>query len=78
MDGVDPVLVERTEAAIGPVAPPASTVRLRWSGHRLHVEVTTPADPQWTMARLSELNDPIEDAVRTNIRNFGTVLVVAR
>ncbi|MGY4543915.1 divalent metal cation (Fe/Co/Zn/Cd) transporter [Arthrobacter sp. UYNi723] len=78
LDGVDPALLERTEAAIAPVTPPASTVRLRWSGHRLHVEVTTPADPRWSMAELASLNRSVENAVRTNIRNVGTVLVVAR
>jgi cation diffusion facilitator family transporter len=78
LDGVDPALVERTEAAIAPVAPPASTVRLRWSGHRLHVEVTAPADPQSTVAELTGIHRSIEDAVRTNIRNVGSVLVVAR
>jgi cation diffusion facilitator family transporter len=78
LDGVDPALLERTEAAIAPVAPAASTVRLRWSGHRLHVEVTAPAGPDWTMADLASLNTAVENAVRTKIRNVGTVLVVAR
>lgn len=78
MDGVDPDLLARAEAAIAPVAPPASTVRLRWSGHRLHVEVTAPADPDWSMADLANLNHTVEDAVRAKIRNVGTVLVVAR
>jgi divalent metal cation (Fe/Co/Zn/Cd) transporter len=78
LDGVDPALLERTEAAIAPVAPPASTVRLRWSGHRLHVEVTAPAGPEWTMADLANLNTAVENAVRSKIRNVGTVLVVAR
>ncbi|UUL75661.1 cation diffusion facilitator family transporter [Pseudarthrobacter sp. Fe7] len=78
LDGVDPALLARTEAAIAPVAPPKSTVRLRWSGHSLHVEVTAPADPDWTMAELAKMNHRIEDAVRSKIRNVGTVLVVAR
>jgi cation diffusion facilitator family transporter len=78
LDGVDPDLLERTEAAVAPVAPAASTVRLRWSGHRLHVEVTAPVDPAWTMAELAALNRSVEDAVRANIRNVGTVLTVAR
>jgi cation diffusion facilitator family transporter len=78
LDGVDPDLLERTETAIAPVAPPASTVRLRWSGHRLHVEVTTPADERWTVVEFNKVRDSVEKAVRTNIRNVGTVLVVAR
>lgn len=78
LDGVDPALLARTEAAIAPVAPPESTVRLRWSGHQLRVEVTAPADPDWTMAEVAKMNHRIEDAVRGKIRNVGTVLVVAR
>lgn len=78
LDGVDPDLLERTEAAIAPVAPAASTVRLRWSGHRLHVEVTAPADPDWTMADLASVSRAVEQAVRADIANVGTVLVVTR
>jgi cation diffusion facilitator family transporter len=78
LDGVDPALLERAEAAIAPVAPAASTVRLRWSGHRLHVEVTAPVNPQWTMAELTDFNSSVEDALRAKLRNVGTVLVVAR
>jgi cation diffusion facilitator family transporter len=76
LDGVDPALLERTEAALAPVAPAGSSVRLRWSGHRLHVEVTTPADPAWSMAELAGCRQDIENAVRAGIRNVGTVLVV--
>ena len=78
LDGVDPALLERTEAAIAPVAPATSTVRLRWSGHRLHIEVTAPLDPDRTMADLTDLTQSVEEAVRGNIRNVGSVLVVAR
>jgi cation diffusion facilitator family transporter len=77
LDGVDPGLLERTEAAIAPVAPDASTVRLRWSGHRLHVEVTVPTNPGWTMVDLADVSRSVEDAVRAKIRNVGSVLVVA-
>ena len=78
LDGVDPGLLERTEAAIAPVAPEASTVRLRWSGHQLQVEITVKPDPDWTMAELARFSSSVEDAVRANIRNIGTVLIVAR
>lgn len=78
LDGVDPDLLERTEAAIAPVAPAASTVRLRWSGHRLNVEVTAPMDPARTVAELAAINRAVEDTVRANIRNVGTVLTIAR
>lgn len=77
LDGVDPDLLERTEAAIAPVTPAASTVRLRWTGHRLNVEVTGPMDPVRTVAELAALNR-VEDAVRASIRNVETVRTVAR
>ena len=78
LDGVDPDLLDRAEAAIAPVAPASSTVRLRWSGHRLHVEVTAPVDPAWTMAELSALSMSVEQAVRAEIRNAGSVVVIPR
>ncbi|MCF3138242.1 MULTISPECIES: cation diffusion facilitator family transporter [unclassified Paenarthrobacter] len=76
LDGVDPDLLGRVESAIAPVAPAESTVKLRWSGHRLHVEVTSPVDPHWTMADLGSLKHRVEEAVRTKIRNIGTVTVI--
>lgn len=78
LDGVDPALLERVEAVIAPVAPTGSTVRLRWSGHRLHIEVTTPLDRLRDLAGLAELNRSLEDALRSNVRNVGTVQVIAR
>ena len=78
LDGVDPYLLERTEAAIASAAPAGSTARLRWTGHRLHVEVAAPADPGWTMTEFAGMTRSVEEAVRTRIRNVGTVLVVAR
>lgn len=78
LDGVDPGLLERTEAAIAPVAPAGSTVRLRWSGHRLSVEVRAPADQDATVAEFADVTRSVEAAVRADIRNVGSVIVVAR
>jgi cation diffusion facilitator family transporter len=78
LDGVDPALLDRTEAAIKPLAPSSSAVRLRWSGHRLHVEIHIPAEPDWKMADLARLTKDLEDAVRRDIRNVGSVLVTVR
>ena len=78
LDGVDPDLLDRAEAAIAAVAPASSTVRLRWSGHRLHVEVTAPVDPEWTMAELAALSLSVERAIRAEIRTAGSVVVVPR
>lgn len=35
-------------------------------------------DPARTVAELATLNRAVEDAVRANIRNVGTVLTIAR
>ncbi|MFJ4209584.1 cation diffusion facilitator family transporter [Paenarthrobacter sp. NPDC089675] len=77
LDGVDPHLLGRVESAIATAAPTESTVKLRWSGHRLHVEVTTSVDAHWSMSEFASFRRRVEDAVRTNIRNVGTVTIVA-
>lgn len=38
----DGVHARTVESAVAHVAPAESTVKLRWSGHRLHVEVSSP------------------------------------
>ncbi len=47
MDGVDPVLVDTAEAA--PAAEPGVTamhsVKMRWTGHRLHADAELDIDP---------------------------------
>jgi len=78
LDGVDPTLLARVEEAVAPVAPPMTTVRLRWSGHQLHVEVTAPMREVASVEGLEELNRSVEQAVRSSIRNVGRVVVVAR
>ncbi|WP_299168138.1 hypothetical protein [uncultured Arthrobacter sp.] len=42
MGGVDPALVDQAEQALQPCAP-GTTVRMRWMGHKLHVEAPFPA-----------------------------------
>jgi cation diffusion facilitator family transporter len=76
MDGVDPDLHARAEQAIAPVAPAGSTVRMRWSGHRLHVEVSAPFDPRTTYAETEPVRQRTEDALRAGLSNVGTVLVI--
>ena len=78
LDGVDPHLLERAESAMAPVAPRGSAVRLRWTGHKLHVEVSITAEPSWTMAELNHQRHAIEDALRKGVRNIGSVVVVPR
>lgn len=78
LDGVDPHLLERAESAMAPVAPRGSAVRLRWTGHKLHAEVSMPAEPSWTVAELTHHSRAIEDALRKGVRNMGSVIVVPR
>jgi divalent metal cation (Fe/Co/Zn/Cd) transporter len=78
LDGVDPALLDRAEAAIKPAAPGSTTVRLRWIGHRLQVEIHIPAEPDWNMADLAALTKDLEEAVRRDMRNVGSVLVAVR
>lgn len=77
LDGVDPELLGRVEDAIAPIAPVKSTVKLRWSGHRLHVEIIAPVDPHWTMSEVAGLRHRLEETVRASIRNVGSVTIVA-
>jgi cation diffusion facilitator family transporter len=75
LDGVDPDLVTRTEAAM--VAVPGiesvDTVRLRWSGHRLHAVITVATSGSMTVARFHELEHAADHALRQVLPSVGTV-----
>jgi cation diffusion facilitator family transporter len=75
LDGVDPGLVTRTEAAM--VAIPGiesvNTVRLRWSGHRLHAVITVATSGSMTVARFHELEHAADHALRQVLPSVGTV-----
>ena len=47
MDGVDPVLVDTAEAASAaePGVTAVHSVKMRWTGHRLHVDAELDIDP---------------------------------
>lgn len=75
LDGVDPDLVTRTEAAM--VAIPGiesvNTVRLRWSGHRLHAVITVATSESMTVARFHELEHAADHSLRQVLPSVGTV-----
>ncbi|MCK3770931.1 cation diffusion facilitator family transporter [Microbacterium aerolatum] len=75
MDGVDPDLVHRAEEAVDPLSPAGSRVRMRWMGHQLHVEISTPADHA-TTSDLKERARSMEQAIRGALPNVGSVVSI--
>ena len=76
MDGVDPNLTERLAAVVTAHAPAGATSRLRWSGHRLHVEVSIPLTTITDVGELATLHDEIDHATRHALPNVGSVTTV--
>lgn len=78
MDGVDPALTDQLTALVENVAPEGTSSRLRWSGHRLHVEISVPLTGAEELGQLAKLADSLEQAVHQAMRNVGSVTVVPR
>ena len=76
LDGVDPALSDRLAALVTESAPEGSTSRLRWSGHRLHAEITVPADGGTHLAEFAVVVRGLEEKVRGSLGNLGSVTVV--
>ncbi|MET4589399.1 cation diffusion facilitator family transporter [Arthrobacter sp. 754] len=76
LDGVDPALSDRLAALVAENAPEGSTSRLRWSGHRLHAEITIPADGGTHLAEFAAVVQGLEAKARGSLRNLGSVTVV--
>ncbi|XAS63996.1 cation diffusion facilitator family transporter [Micrococcaceae bacterium Sec5.8] len=77
MDGVDPDLTEQVEAVIAAHSPRGGSARLRWSGHRLHVEVMLPVERYGHLADLAAVTSTVERALRDILPHLGSVAVVA-
>jgi divalent metal cation (Fe/Co/Zn/Cd) transporter len=77
MDGVDPALLDRAEHALKALAPGA-TLRMRWMGHKLHLEVATEHSPTATVAEASADGQRIEAGLRRAVPNVGSVVVTVR
>lgn len=75
LDGVDPVLVERTELILSQIPGVVSIadVRLRWLGHRLSVDATVATDPTMAVSRFHALEHDADAAVRRGLSSVGTV-----
>jgi len=77
MDGVDPALLDQAEHALKALAPGA-TLRMRWMGHKLHLEVATEHSPAATVAEASADGQRIEAGLRRAVPNVGSVVVTVR
>ena len=78
MDGVDPALTDQLTALLGKLAPAGTSARLRWSGHRLHAEVTVPVSQGMRLDDLAALAGRIRHGVGSTLPDIGSVAVVPR
>jgi cation diffusion facilitator family transporter len=78
MDGVDPALTDQLTALLEDLAPAGTSSRLRWSGHRLHAEVTVPVSPGMHLEELAGVAGRFDRGVRSALPNVGSVTVVPR
>ena len=76
LDGVDPALSDRLAALVAETAPEGSSSRLRWSGHRLHAEITVPTDSGTHLGEFAAVAHELETKARGALRNLGSVTVV--
>ena len=78
LDGVDPDLVDAADRALTSLPPAGGNVRnvqLRWTGHRLNVDVTVATQRELTLAEFHEIAATIEHALRRELPSVGSVNV---
>jgi cation diffusion facilitator family transporter len=75
LDGVDPGLVERSQAALTnlPGVTAVTALQARWIGHRLSVDGTIQTDPQMTVEEFHQLEHRADRAVRESVPSVGAV-----
>ncbi|GAB2580484.1 cation diffusion facilitator family transporter [Microlunatus antarcticus] len=75
LDGVDPSLTDRAEHAIAevPGVTHVDDTRVRWVGHRLHVEATVASDPALPVGEFHQLEHLADAAVRGSLSGVGVV-----
>lgn len=78
MDGVNPALTDNLADVVRRLAPTDSTFRLRWSGHKLHAEISIPAGGCGDLADLAVLAADLKHATAHAVPNVGSVAVVPR
>ncbi len=75
MDGVDPALSDRLADVVSRHSG-GGTSRLRWSGHRLHAEITVPITAGARLSDLASVAAHLEEAARAALPHLGSVTVV--
>jgi cation diffusion facilitator family transporter len=75
LDGVDPSLTERAERAVAavPGVTHVDDTRVRWVGHRLHVEATVASDPNLPVGDFHQLEHLAATAVREALPSIDVV-----
>ena len=76
MDGVDPELSDKLAAVVQEHSLGGGSSRLRWSGHRLHAEITVPIVPDARLAELASLAAKLEEGARAALPHLDSVTVV--
>ncbi|MFC0680314.1 cation diffusion facilitator family transporter [Lysobacter korlensis] len=78
LDGVDPDLVAAAEHAALHVVdrPELLTTRLRWSGHRLHVQFSVAVAPGVTMDEFARVSADVSASARHELPAIGDVTVL--
>ncbi len=78
MDGVDAGLADRLADVVEQHSRNGGTSRLRWSGHRLHAEITVPVGEHGSLGELASLTASLDEGARRVLPHLGSVTVVPR
>lgn len=78
MDGVATGLADRLAAVVDEHSRNGGTSRLRWSGHRLHAEITVQIGEDASLVELASLTTSLEEGARKALPHVGSVAVVPR
>lgn len=77
LDGVDPTLVHRAEHALEPLPGEVADLRMRWTGHRLAVQVHLVLPARTTVADLTGITADADHALRHALPAVARVDVTA-
>ncbi|QEN14455.1 cation diffusion facilitator family transporter [Mycolicibacterium sp. ELW1] len=79
MDGVDPEFVESAEATLAarPEVRAVRSVRMRWIGHRLHVDAELDIDPDLTLAQAHHIAHEAEHDLTHAVPKLATAMIHA-
>lgn len=79
MDGVEPELVDRAEAALAaePGVTEVRAVRMRWIGHRLHADAELDIDPATSLADAHRIAHEAEHTLTHAVPKLSSALVHA-